>query len=246
MRGRCPWTIAALVVLGAAPRPTVGQGIPGPSGPIARPNGGPAGPGLRFAAPYGPTAMTPCPHGGHRTRRGLARCQARVLGYPEEFNEWPLGWSVYAHNQAQVANGQAASMTFYDYDFLPDSDHLNGRGRDKLSEVAGLLPVSFAPVVVERVADPALGEARRLQVAGALAAGGFPVPLERVLVGRPAALGLSGAEARLTTMTLYQQTLTRGAFGAPAGPTGGSGLDSGGLSGAVGGDAGAGGAGVGP
>src|SRR5262245_28757038 len=96
------------------PAPT----LPGPvadGGPASAPLVGPAGP------EFGPPAV-PAPAPGGCTcgdRRGLSRwrwhrtqckrhLQEHFLGYAEEFNEWPLGESAYAHARTQVANGQAA------------------------------------------------------------------------------------------------------------------------------------------
>src|SRR5262245_29498500 len=74
------------------------------------PMAAPSRPGPCYTTPFGPVVTTPVPmpkcecHG----RRHKARCQAKFLGYPEEFNEWPLGWSLYTNNNIQVANGYAA------------------------------------------------------------------------------------------------------------------------------------------
>jgi hypothetical protein len=181
-----------------------------------------------------------------RGRRHKARCQAKFLGYPEEFNEWPLGWSLYAHNTTQTANGAAARMVFYHYDFEEGGARLNLRGRDKLAQVASWLPTSFAPVVVERSQnnDP-LDQARRIALVDALAGGPFPVPAERVMIGRPVATGLSGLEAMAVYGNLYAQTQAQGAP-VITGATGGSGLTGAGLTGGVTFGAGAGGGAAGP
>ena len=78
----------------------------------------------------------------HKTqcKRRLQEC---ALGYPEEFNEWPLGSSLYAHGRTQVANGNAARMVFYHYDFVEGSPQLNVRGRDKLVEARQVAPREF-------------------------------------------------------------------------------------------------------
>ena len=49
-----------------------------------------------------------------------------------------------------MANGNAARMVFYHYDFVEGTAQLNVRGRDKLVKVAQLLPATFLPVVIER------------------------------------------------------------------------------------------------
>ncbi len=142
---------------------------------------------------------------GHRAglfgwRRHTAACkrhwQEHFLGYMEEFNEWPLGASLYAHERTQVANGRLGRLTFYDYDFLNDSASLNTKGRQKLARVGSEIPRCFAPVIIEQtVRAPGLDEARRQTLLAELAQGPFPVPPERVIVGPPISTGLSGPEA---------------------------------------------------
>jgi hypothetical protein len=161
------------------------------------------------------------------------------LGYAEEFNEWPLGYSLYAHGTTQVANGKAAKLTFYQYDFVDGTSQLNFRGRDKLVKVAASLPTSFSPVVVERTPkEPGLDESRRQIVVAALARGSFPIPAERVVIGPPLPDWLSGIEG----LAIFQNqlggiasggALTGGVQGV-GGFVGGAGaLDAGGLSGGV-------------
>ena len=64
----------------------------------------------------------------HRTqcKRHL---QEHFLGYPEEFNEWPLGYAVYAHARTQLQNAQTGHLIFYHYDFKEGTSELNGAGR---------------------------------------------------------------------------------------------------------------------
>jgi hypothetical protein len=207
---------------GAAPAPLIG------------PPGGLMKPSPCFADPFGPVQITPvpCPHNGrHWGAWHKARCQAKWVGYPEEFNEWPLGWSLHANGQTEVSNATAARMVFYHYDFEDGGSRLNYRGRDKLAMIAALLPTSFAPVVIERTpGDDRLDLERRTVIAGALAHGTFPIPPERVIVGRPIANGLNGQEAVIIRDNLYRQTLQQGTFGL-SGATGGSGLTGSGLTG---------------
>ena len=112
-------------------------------------------------------------HGAH-----CKRClEEKLLGFREEFNEWPLGASLYANCQAEVANGDAATMTFYHYDFVDGTARLNLEGMDKLQEIKAMLPTNFAPVVVERTpARPNLAEARRAMLLAELSRSEFPVP----------------------------------------------------------------------
>jgi len=187
----------------------------------------------------------------HRTqcKRHL---QEHVLGYAEEFNEWPLGEALYAHGRTQVANGLAARMVFYHFDFVDGTSQLNLRGQDKLAAVATVLPTTFFPVVIERTpAEPGLDQSRRLTLVNQLAQANFPVPAERVVIGPRIANGMTGVEALL----IYQRQLSNlgsggsiggnaassfvGGGGAGAGGAGlggglgGGGFDGGGLSGSA-------------
>jgi hypothetical protein len=160
-----------------------------------------------------------------------------LLGYAEEFNEWPLGQTVYAHARTQVANGLAARMVFYHYDFVDGTSELNVRGRDKLAMIASVLPTNFYPVVVERTPkEPGLDTSRRSTVVAALARGSFPVAPERVVIGPSIANGMTGVEALLIYGDQLQNLASGGAIGgaSTAGFVGGGlGFTAGGLSGAA-------------
>jgi len=156
--------------------------------------------------------------------------QETFLGYPEEFNEWPLGQPLYAHGRTMVANGAAARLILNHYDFVGDTTELNYRGRDKLESIAAQLPASFAPVIIERTPwAPRVEQARRLAILSKLAEGPFPVPAERVVIGPGIAGGLRGREAIL--VDAYRPNLFAG------GGVGGAaaGFDASGLSSSSGG-----------
>jgi len=122
--------------------------------------------------------------------------QEHFLGYPEEFPARPLGASVYENNRTQVANGEAAQMVLYDYDFEEGSNKLNLHGQDRLAEILRRLPVTFHPLIIERTPrSPGLDDVRRLAVLAQIARSPFPVPSERVLVGAPIARGLDAVDA---------------------------------------------------
>ena len=187
-----------------------------------------------MAAPPGPESgpsAAPAPGGCTcGNRRGLSRwrwhrtqckrnLQEHFLGYPEEFNEWPLGEAAYAHARTQVANGAAARMVFYHYDFVYGTPQLNVRGRDKLAAVAATLPTSFFPVVVERTPkEPGLDQPRRSVLLAELARGTFPVPAERVLIGPNIANGMTGYESLADLRESDPEPPTGGPIGAPAPP----------------------------
>jgi hypothetical protein len=237
--------------------PVPGSSVPAGAAASAGPIGGvfPAGPAIAPLAPAAPGAglgssegLPPTPTTGctcgdrwglSRWRWHRANCkrhlQEHVLGYAEEFNEWPLGEALYAHARTQVANGQAARMVFYHYDFVDGSSELNLRGRDKLAAVAATLPTTFYPVVVERTPrEPDLDASRRSALLTALAQGPFPIPAERVVIGPSIAHGMTGVESRLIFERQYANLGSGGAIGTAgaAGFVGGGlGFDAGGLSG---------------
>jgi hypothetical protein len=165
----------------------------------------------------------------HKTRckRALQEC---ALGYPEEFNEWPLGSSIYAHGRTQVGNGNAARMVFYHYDFEDGGPQLNVRGRDKLAKLAYLLPMTSYPVVIERTpTTPGLDVQRRSLLLAQLSTARFCIPAERVVIGPPISAGLAGVEA-IFVYGNQLSALQQGAAPGVGGYAGSQGLGGGGLS----------------
>jgi hypothetical protein len=153
-----------------------------------------------------------------------SRCYGSCWGLSEEFIPQPLGASLYASCNVQVANAIAARLMLYHYDFIEGSDQLNEKGRDRLLRLAGLLCASPAPLVIERTLyAPGLDEARRLSVLNALGHISVAVPVERVVIGPAMARGLDGIEAELIYQNLLIQTQSGGTReGAGGGSVGGS------------------------
>ncbi len=244
---------AGLMLAGAQGPAASAQEGPTPAAPLSAASL----PGLVAAPAAAPLVAPAATASGGCTcgnRRGLSRwrhhrahckrhLQDRFLGFAEEFNEWPLGESAYAHARSQVANGQAARMVFYHYDFVDDTPQLNTRGRDKLAAVAAALPTNFLPIVVERTPrEPGLDDSRKSVLLAELGRGAFPVPAERILIGPGIAHGMTGFEAYYAIYPGQISNLSSGGAIGGAGATGfvGGGLDfnAGGLSGgAVGGGA---------
>lgn len=149
------------------------------------------------------------------------RCRAKYWGYPEEFQSPPLSARVTAFQVAQIAQGQAARMMLYEYDFLPSSDQLNARGKRRLAKIAVWLPMNGFPVVVEpALASPELGELRRQRVWYELAAAPCPIPSERVILGYPRFRSMDAAEALLLERNRLGLTLSRGASSDGGGSSG--------------------------
>jgi hypothetical protein len=218
---------------------------PPPALPALAPPAPPVGletvaPGMADAptgVPGAPNCSCGDRHGFARWRWHRTQCkrhlQDHFLGYPEEFNEWPLGYAVYANARTQVQNAQTGNLVFYHYDFVDGTSQLNLRGQDKLAKLGLYLPTTFSPIVVERTPKEAgLDESRRLALVSALGRGSFPVPGERIVIGPPfATSGINGQES----LAIYGNELN--GIRAGGAITGGvSGL--GGLGGFVGGGAG--------
>jgi hypothetical protein len=214
----------ALATISRAPAQDVAIAPPpAPAASGVSPDAAPAASGAPSAIAPDGTTVPGCSCGDRwgfsRWRYHKAHCkrvlQDYLIGYGEEFNEWPLGYALYAHAKTQVNNGRAAHMTFYHYDFEDGTSRLNYRGRDKLVRIGTHLPTNFAPVVVERTPkEPGLDESRRQVVLAQLGRGPFPVPAERVVIGPSLANGITGVEA----MYIYaNQRLAIGSGGALAG-----------------------------
>jgi hypothetical protein len=209
--------------------------------PILRPNPIPIHvppAGIRptwFPAPIDPIALKrhEAMHVEYKSRSRLWRClQGKLWGYPEAYEPRPLGSSLYDHGLAMAANGAAARMVLHQYDFLPGSSELNPRGLDQLFKLSAQMAASPFPLIVERTPDnPGLAESRRYAVLAHLARGPMPVTSDRVFVGVPSAVGLSGNDAFIISNNSLGRTQSYGppipinsnGVNSPSGVTSGSG-----------------------
>lgn len=144
----------------------------------------------------------------HKSRSWLwRRFQGKVGGYPEEFAPRPFGSSLHEHGRMMVANGAAARLVLFNYDFVEGTSQLSPRGREQLAKVSLQLVACPYPLLIERTPEsPGLAEARRASVLNELAAGPYPIDPGRVLVGLPSPRGLSGAEATIITANQLNRT----------------------------------------
>ena len=147
-------------------------------------------------------------HVKHKSRSWLwRRLQGKFYGYPEEYAPRPLGAALYDQNRVMVANGAAAKLVLFEYDFEPGTSRLKPRGRDQLARMTAQLAASPYPLIIERTPDdPPLADARRAAVLAELAAGPLPIPPERVLVGMPTPRGMSGNDADIINSNALQRT----------------------------------------
>jgi hypothetical protein len=162
-----------------------------------------------------------------------AACQAHFWGYPAEFVAPPLGATIHTHFRTMVANGEAASMVLYHADFVYGSNALNLHGRDELTRIAALLQGCGAPIIIERTPEaPGLAEARRSAILNILAFNNIVIPPERVLIGPPIAIGLSGVDAQALNLLSLQNLRTQGqSLPVPASGSGVTGVTGGGIGG---------------
>jgi hypothetical protein len=203
----------------------------------------PGAAGAPAGVPGAPSCTCGDRHGFSRWRWHRTQCkrllQEHFLGYSEEFNEWPLGYAVYAHARTQLNNAQVGNLVFYHYDFVDGTSQLNGRGQDKLAKLGMYLPTTFAPIVVERTPkEVGLDESRRLALVNVLGRGTFPVPGERIVIGPSIANDISGIEALPIFANQLRSIASGGAIsggvtGIGGFVGGGSGFDASGLSGSA-------------
>lgn len=135
--------------------------------------------------------------------------------HPNTFR--PHGDAVYSAFGAQVANGHAARMILYQYDFTRSKPTLNQRGYLELLEIAQRLPRTPSPLVIQPSGDADLDAARRATVVAHLNELPFPVPEERVVTAIPQVAGLDGIDA----VRVHQRLLRLSATGGSA-TTGGA------------------------
>ena len=152
-------------------------------------------------------------------------------GYPEYFEERPFGTLVDAHMTKQVANGAAARMVLYRYDFhegiLGDVRTLNPHGQRRLRRIAQLMRCcDKCPLIIEPSGGRRdLDESRRHHVLEQLANMNSVTSDEMVVVRTPQSAGLRGDEAIAIGDNLIRQTEMGGA-GADDAPSISSGIGS--------------------
>jgi hypothetical protein len=178
---------------------------------------------IPVTATHCPPAFGPqyCPPG--RFARFKQRCQAKYWGYPEEFCEPPLGAMVQGFQMIQIANAQAARMGLYQYDFLPDSDQLNTRGKAQLARIGACLPMNGFPIFIDPTpSNPELDELRRQAAWRELALQHGPIPIERIVIGRPNIRGLDAPDALVIDRNRLGLTSSRGVGAGGGGASAGS------------------------
>lgn len=206
------WTLALLAAPAAA---QTGAPLPRGNGVTTLPSTSTPQGNLVMVEESSPVAPCAPSTSSCHAPRGKGTCKNclldRFFGYPGEFEAPPLGHWLNLHMNTQIANGIAARMMLYNYDFVCGKDMLNLRGTDRLLQLGEWLNTQPYPLVIERTPHrPALAESRRLTVLNQLAATGFKIAPNRVVIG-PGAFGqLSGVEAELLYLNLLDQTKQEG------------------------------------
>jgi hypothetical protein len=156
-----------------------------------------------------------------------ADCQAHMWGYPQEWKAPPLGATMHTHFRVMVANGEAAGMVLYRYDFADRaSDSLNLHGRDRLTKIACMMAQNSYPIIIERTPEaPEVAEKRRTAILNILSMNNIPVTPDRVIIGPSIAFGMSGIEADRIQALMLENLRVQGA--AVPIPAGGGGIGTG-------------------
>ena len=119
---------------------------------------------------------------------------------------------MHAHFRVMVANGEAASMVLYRYDFVDGADTLNLHGRDQLTKIACMMAQNTFPIIIERTPKaPAVAEKRRNAILNILSMNNISVSPERVIIGPSIAVGLSGVEAERINFLMMDNVRVQGA-----------------------------------
>lgn len=182
--------------------------------------------GYSHAVGHGPVAAPCCPapqrgytHGRRDTRR---RCQICDPNAPLNAMSrvTPAGTALHAIMGTQIANGVAAQLVLYEYDFHPNEPRLNCHGMMRLLDAARQLSRTPFPLLIQpTLIDPTLDNARREFVVGHLLSLEPALSAERVVIGFPPSRGLDGVDAVLT----HDRVLRLSAGGVPgAGSTAGT------------------------
>ena len=125
-----------------------------------------------------------------------ATLQDKMIGYPDNFIEPPLGYYVREQMTMQVSKADPHRFTLYRTDFLPGTDRFSPVGAYRFNLMYSRLGGWLGPVIVEWTPDePGLAAARRQTVLVTMQTAGRPIVPERVVIGPSPYPGAMGAEA---------------------------------------------------
>lgn len=139
--------------------------------------------------------------------------QDKMIGYPENFVEPPLGYYVNEQFAVQVHKADTHRFTLYHTDFLPGTNQFSPMGASRFNIMATRIPAWLGPITIEWTPEqPALAESRRRAVVDVLSRSGQPVVADRVVIAPSPYPGAMGIEAAHN----IGNTLTRSQMSAPA------------------------------
>jgi len=151
----------------------------------------------------GCASYCPSPGGSHPTKCQIRFAAARSAAISRMS---PLGSSMNAFMEAQVANANAAQLMLYDYDFVARRSELTVRGVRELRNMAAGLNGSDNVIRVEATPyAPALANMRRATVLAVLNRLLPGMSMEkRVLVSEPLTRGFDGVDALSVSSQLLE------------------------------------------
>jgi hypothetical protein len=131
----------------------------------------------------------------------------------------PAGTHLHEINSVQAANAEADDFVIYNMEWAFDRPGLGPYGQYHINMIARRLPTVPFFVLIQQTPDDALNQTRRATVVAYLNQRGIENADARVLIGFPAAEGLSGDEAN----RIYVQGFERrgGGYGGYGGGYGG-------------------------
>lgn len=129
----------------------------------------------------------------HHTAETL---QDKMIGYPDNFIEPPLGTYVREQFCLEVAKADPHRFTLYRSDFLPGTARFSPGGAARFNRMYARISAAPDPIIVEWTPDePGLAQARRKAVLETFQKAGRSMPAERVVIGPSPYPGAMGVEA---------------------------------------------------
>jgi hypothetical protein len=146
----------------------------------------------------------------HHTAHTL---QDKMIGYPENFVEPPLGNYVNEQLAVQVAKADTHRFTLYHTDFLPGTNQFSPNGASRFNIMATRIPGWLGPITIEWTPDqPELAQSRRQAIVEVLRQQGKPILADRVVIAPSPYPGAMGIEAAHN----FGNTIGRSQMSAPA------------------------------
>jgi hypothetical protein len=122
--------------------------------------------------------------------------QDKFIGYPETFQEPPLGAYINEQFATQISKADVHRFTLYRTDFLPGTNEFSPIGASRFNIMLTRIPSWPGRITIEWTPDqPGVDRSRQAAVLVALQRVGRPVVAERVTIGPSPYPGMMGIEA---------------------------------------------------